>query len=167
MEYEFLVDNILQTITLDKKEGQFSVSIGNRSFNADIQRISPTEISLLIGNNSYRVFIAREGEIRHIFLKGAHFVIAEPAQEPSGHHEGELSAQEDSLLVKAPMPGKVIKVNVKENDAVRKNQTLAIVEAMKMENEIKSSIEAVVKKVYVAAGELVDAEKIIIELDLA
>ena len=57
------------------------------------------------------------------------------------------------------MPGKVIKVNVAEGDEVRKNQTLVIVEAMKMENEIKTASMGVVKKIYVAAGDLVDAEQ--------
>ncbi len=64
------------------------------------------------------------------------------------------------------MPGKVIKVSVSENETVRKNQTLAIVEAMKMENEIKSSIEGYVKKIFVSAGDLVDSEKPLIELSL-
>ncbi|TET66957.1 MAG: hypothetical protein E3J56_13605 [Candidatus Aminicenantes bacterium] len=63
------------------------------------------------------------------------------------------------------MPGKVIKINVSEKEEVRKNQTLAIVEAMKMENEIKSSIEGYVKKIFVSEGDLVDSEKPLIELE--
>ena len=64
------------------------------------------------------------------------------------------------------MPGKVIKINVSEKEDIRKNQTLAIVEAMKMENEIKSTIEGYVKKIFVSAGDLVDSENPIIELAL-
>ncbi len=67
-------------------------------------------------------------------------------------------------LVKAPMPGRVIKLLVAEGDMVRKNQTLAIVEAMKMENEIKSACEAKVRRIFVAAGELVDSDRPLIEL---
>ena len=63
------------------------------------------------------------------------------------------------------MPGKVIKINVSENEKVRKNQTLAIVEAMKMENEIKSSIDGTVKKIFAADGDLVDSENPLIELE--
>jgi biotin carboxyl carrier protein len=68
-------------------------------------------------------------------------------------------------VVKAPMPGKIIKVYVKEKEEVRKNQTLAIVEAMKMENEIKSTIDGLVKKIHVAEGDLVDSDMPIIELE--
>ncbi|MCK4338015.1 MAG: biotin/lipoyl-binding protein [Candidatus Aminicenantes bacterium] len=69
------------------------------------------------------------------------------------------------LIVKAPMPGKIIQINVEEGQQVRKNQTLAIVEAMKMENEIKAGVEAVVKKILVETGDLVDPEKVLIELE--
>jgi biotin carboxyl carrier protein len=51
-------------------------------------------------------------------------------------------------------------------EEVRKNQTLAIVEAMKMQNEINSSIEGYVKKIFVSAGDLVDSERPLIELSL-
>ena len=67
-------------------------------------------------------------------------------------------------MITAPMPGKVIKINVAEAEEIRKNQTLAIVEAMKMENEIKSSIEGFVKKIFVSAGELVDSSKPLLEI---
>ena len=63
------------------------------------------------------------------------------------------------------MPGKVTKVPVSEGQEVRKNQTLVIVEAMKMENEIKASIDGVVKKVHVAVGDLVDAERPLVEVE--
>jgi len=63
------------------------------------------------------------------------------------------------------MPGKVIKVQVTVGESVRKNQTLVIVEAMKMENEIRSAIEGVVRKIHVAAGDLVDPERPMIELE--
>ncbi len=67
-------------------------------------------------------------------------------------------------MIKAPMPGKVIKIDVSEKEEVRKNQTLVVVEAMKMENEIKSTIDGYVKKIFVSAGDLVDSEKPLIEL---
>jgi len=63
------------------------------------------------------------------------------------------------------MPGKVTKIAVVEGEEVRKNQTLVIVEAMKMENEIKTAIDGVVKKIHVAVGDLVDSERPLIEVE--
>ena len=55
-------------------------------------------------------------------------------------------------LVKAPIPGKVLKILVAEGDKVSEGQTLIVFEAMKMENEIKAPVSGVVKKIYVSEG---------------
>ena len=165
MEFEFFVDNILHKISLEQKQGLFVISEEKRSFEIDMRWISSNSISLLIGDRSSLVFIARDKDKKYIFLDGHQFMIQEPGEEMKSFQRPEDKVHEGKLLVTAPMPGKVIKINVAEKEEVRKNQTLAIVEAMKMENEIKSSIEGFVKKIFVAAGDLVDSEKPLIELE--
>lgn len=165
MEFEFLVNGILRKITLEKKEGLFVFLDGENAFEADVQYVSSHEISVLIGNRCYQVFLAKHKDCRHILIDGESFTVKEPTGEGAGFKEGEERTSEGTLLIKAPMPGKVIKVCVSEEEAVHKNQTLAIVEAMKMENEIKASADGTIKTVHVSAGELVDSEKPLIELD--
>ncbi|MBN1225087.1 MAG: acetyl-CoA carboxylase biotin carboxyl carrier protein subunit [Candidatus Aminicenantes bacterium] len=165
MDYEFLIDNVLHKITVEKKNDFYSVSDGDQEYETDIRYISDGVLSILIGQKSYRVCIARDKDRRYVSIAGQNYIVKEPAADQGSFAAGESGDQEGMLLVKAPMPGKVIKINVRENEEIRKNQTLAIVEAMKMENEIKSSIEGIVKKIYVATGDLVDSEKPLIELD--
>ncbi len=57
--------------------------------------------------------------------------------------------------VRAPMPGKVLAVNVIQGQTVQAGAVLVILEAMKMENEIKAPIDGVVKVIGVATGDLV------------
>lgn len=166
MEFEFLVDNTLYKIFLEKKENVFVVSDGKKTFEADIRFISPNAVSVLIEGRSHLVHIAREKDKKYFYLDGQQFIVEEPPQERESFKAGEEKTKGAELLVKAPMPGKVIKISVSEKEEVRKNQTLAIVEAMKMENEIKSSIEGYVKKIFVSAGDLVDSERPLIELSL-
>lgn len=165
MDYEFLVDNIVQKISVDKKDNLFLVSDGDQEYNADIKCLSPGILSILIRDRSFQLFYARDGEKLHVYLDGQHLVVREPTADQTSFEGGEAKSKEDMLRVKAPMPGKVIKINVEEKEEVRKNQTLAIVEAMKMENEIKSSIEGIVKKIFVSTGDLVDSDKPLMELD--
>lgn len=166
MDFEFLVDSTLHKIFLEKKENVFIVSDGEKTFEADIRFISANAVSILIEGRSHLVYIAREKDKKYFYLDGQQFVVQEPSQERESLQPGEEKTKGADLLVKAPMPGKVIKINVSEKEEVRKNQTLAIVEAMKMENEIKSSIEGYVKKIFVSAGDLVDSERPLIELSL-
>jgi len=64
----------------------------------------------------------------------------------------------------SPMPGKVIKVNVKEGDEVKRGQTLLIVEAMKMENYITAPADGVVEQVNVKVGEMVNSSTRLVQL---
>ena len=66
--------------------------------------------------------------------------------------------------VRAPMPGLVVKVEVAEGDVVEEGQGLVIVEAMKMENELRAEGAATVKTIHVAAGDTVDKDDVLIEL---
>ena len=166
MEFEFLIDNTLHKISLEKKENTFVVSDGEKTYEADIRFISPNIISILIEGRSYRVYFARDREKRFLSLEGKQFTVQEPLDRGEGLQKDEVRSREDELMVKAPMPGKVIKIDVSKKEEVRKNQTLAVVEAMKMENEIKSTIDGYVKKIFVSAGDLVDSEKPLIELEI-
>lgn len=164
MEFEFLVDKALQKISLEKKDNSYVVSDGERKIEADIRFISPNIVSILIDGNSYQVYFARDKDKLFFSLKGQHYTVQEPLESGDTFERGEERSQQDELMIKAPMPGKVIKINVSEEEEVRKNQTLAIVEAMKMENEIKATVQGFVKKIFISPGELVDSEKPLIEL---
>ncbi|MFQ5721811.1 MAG: acetyl-CoA carboxylase biotin carboxyl carrier protein subunit [Candidatus Aminicenantales bacterium] len=165
MEYEFLVEGQIHRLSLEKKGEKFIFSDGNKTLEADIQLTGSNIISILIEQRSYKIYFVKDKDKRYVYVDGRQFLIekAERAAEDF-NQAGSEKAESDNLMVKAPMPGKVIKINVSEKEKVRKNQTLAIVEAMKMENEIKSSVEGFVKRIYVSPGDLVDSDKPLIEL---
>jgi biotin carboxyl carrier protein len=66
--------------------------------------------------------------------------------------------------LKAPMPGLVVDIPVKEGDTVSKGDTLVILEAMKMENALKAVADATVKKIAVTKGQAVDKNTLLIQL---
>jgi biotin carboxyl carrier protein len=165
MEFEFLVNQAHHKITIEKKGNRFVLRHQDRSFEADIQVVSANAFSLLVGGRSYLIYVARDKDKKYLSLDGQSYIIQKPGQEGKRLDRGEDKAEKGKSMVTAPMPGKVIKINVTEKEAIRKNQTLAIVEAMKMENEIKSPVEGYVKKIFVSAGDLVDSEKPLLELE--
>jgi len=67
--------------------------------------------------------------------------------------------------VLSPMPGAIVKLNVKDGDLVNKGDVMLVLEAMKMENEIKASRECKVKKVFVEEKSSVDKGQLLIRLD--
>jgi biotin carboxyl carrier protein len=63
------------------------------------------------------------------------------------------------------MPGKVVKINVKVGDKVVKGQTILILEAMKMENEIKAGVDGEIKSINVKDGQALDAGTLMVEIE--
>lgn len=85
-----------------------------------------------------------------------------PYSAPSSPPKSE--PQGGANTVESPMPGKIISVAVKEGEAVEKDQLLLILEAMKMENEIRSPSGGVVDKILVCAGDHVESGEALINL---
>lgn len=78
---------------------------------------------------------------------------------PSGLNKGGAGA----LITQ--MPGKVVKLYKKEGDSVMKGETVLILEAMKMENEIKSGADGVIKSVNISEGQTLEAGFLMIEIE--
>lgn len=67
--------------------------------------------------------------------------------------------------VKAPMPGKVLKINVSEGDSVNEGDTVLVLEAMKMENEIITNTSGKVKKISVSVNDMVETDDILLLIE--
>lgn len=65
----------------------------------------------------------------------------------------------------APMPGLIVRVSVKEGDQVRAGQGLVVMEAMKMENELRATSDGIVKRVVAAPGAAVEKGALLLELE--
>ena len=90
---------------------------------------------------------------------------AAPAPAPAAPAPQSAPAATGSTVIKAPMPGTIIKVNVKAGDSVKKGDVLCILEAMKMENEIMAPADGTVAGVNVAAGESVQTDAVLLSLN--
>ena len=90
--------------------------------------------------------------------EGAAPVAAAPAAPKASGAQG-------SVQIKSPMPGNVLKVNVKVGDKVGKDTVVAVLEAMKMENEIFAGQDGTIASVEVAQGASVTADQVLITLN--
>lgn len=78
--------------------------------------------------------------------------------------ESQGSAIQSSKAVKSSMPGKVVRIMCKEGDVVTKNQPILIIEAMKMENEIRAPLGGVVGQIAVAEGKKVETGELLVKI---
>ena len=154
---------------LEVELGPEGVKLDGREVHPDLQEMDGTEVhTLLLGGRSHRVLASRVGSGEwSLHLSGRH-LRAEVVDERTRAIRAATGAREGGRgpkSLRAPMPGLVVKVEVGEGEDVRPGQGLVIVEAMKMENELKSDAEGRVKQVLVAAGEAVDKDQVLVEFE--
>ncbi|HLR91709.1 MAG TPA: biotin/lipoyl-containing protein [Atopostipes sp.] len=76
----------------------------------------------------------------------------------------EPTIKEDSTIVKAPMAGTILAVNVSPGQKIVQGETLIVLEAMKMENEIVAPVDGVVEDIYVSKNERVESDQVLLSL---
>lgn len=92
------------------------------------------------------------------------FDISDLARSSSGTSSRQKKNLKPNHLIKAPMPGKITKVFIKDGDPVEKSQALLVMEAMKMEYTLKSDLNTVVEKLNVKVGDQVILGHLLIQL---
>ena len=150
-------------ISVDSSRGTASVKIGDETLEGEVLRLTPNALSIRLGNRRRTAFIARSDEKIFVHVGGQLFEFTEAGAERHGFAGGAGVTGDGS--VSSPMPGRVVKIPVAEGQEVEKNQILVIVEAMKMENPLKSSVAGTVSKIHFSEGDLVDAGKPIVEVE--
>jgi len=138
------------------------VRIGDRELVAEFTPNADGGGILAIDGRRYPVYGARRKESIFISVGPASFEF-KPAEASARRRARGLAAAE----IVAPMPGKVLKVMVREGDLVEAGQALVVIEAMKMETTLAAESAALVKHVRVAEGDAVDHGGVLIELSPA
>lgn len=133
----------------------------------DLVKTGPGQYSLVLNGRSHRVLVLKEDrENKTARLRiGAHTysVRLEDEQHHLMHMLGlDKAARTVVKEIKAPMPGLVLKLLVKEGDTVKKNDPVLILEAMKMENVIKSPGEGTVGKLHAAERTAVEKGQLLV-----
>ena len=91
--------------------------------------------------------------------------VAAPVATPAPKAAPAPSGNAGATAIKAPMPGTVVKINVKAGDAVKKGDVLCVLEAMKMENDIMAPADGVVASVETSQGASVATDAVLVTLN--
>jgi biotin carboxyl carrier protein len=141
----------------------YRVSVDGNEFIVDGKKTGRTNYSLIVDNRSFEIEVDNTDDIYRVLVDGRtyHINLVDERRTRVGGTQSALQLQ-GRQRVSVPMPGKVIAVLVAEGDSVEKGQGLAIVEAMKMENEVHSPIAGVVKEIRVKPGDTVEGGAVLV-----
>jgi len=153
MKLQASLEGRVTEVELDRDGSRLTLRLEDgREVEADLVQARPGVYSLLVGTRVFDLPVERDAEGRFtVWLGGARREVA--VRDPRRYlRDATAFGAEGPSVVTAAMPGKVVEVLVAEGDEVETGQGLLVVEAMKMQNEIKSPRSGRVASVAVAAG---------------
>jgi biotin carboxyl carrier protein len=162
MKFEVHLDSAAgktsHVVDLQKDGASYKVFLDGQLVDANVMLAAPHAVSVLLNGAAFEIHIAPSLDGAYKLQTGPHEFQAE-VRDPRawrGRKHGALEVEGRQQIL-APMPGKVIRLLVKVGDEVEAGQGLLVVEAMKMQNEIRSPKKGKVERLQAEEGQLVNA----------
>jgi biotin carboxyl carrier protein len=142
----------------DEGHGTLLLTVEGKRHEVDALALDHGAVSLLVDRQVYDVEFDEVGEDVQVLVRGEVFRVDVADERSLRLRAGATPLKvEGRVTLTAPMPGKVVRVLVKQGDSVIEGQGLVVVEAMKMENELKSPKAGTVTEVLAREGTTVEA----------
>jgi len=168
MRYLATIDGAEQELEIEElpAAGSFQIRLGEREFDADLRQVGPSSFSIIVGERSFDFDVVREGEETIVSSRsGVTRLTLEDAGRRLMRAGGKGRTVSGRVEMKAMMPGRVVSVLVQAGDEVQTDQGVLVVEAMKMENELKSPKAGKVVEVRVVAGQTVEKGELLVIIE--
>jgi biotin carboxyl carrier protein len=160
MIYDILIDKKTYRMELDRTAEAWSCQLNGESIDVDAVPIRPGVLSLRLANRSYEVKCEPfEGNLR--IWVGRESIKVEVRDPRSLRGRSRAGEEQGARKLVAPMPGKVVRISVEQGAQVEAGAGILVVEAMKMQNEVKSPKKGTVQKIMVILGAAVNAGDIL------
>lgn len=152
---------------LDKEGSKYRALIDGREYEFDVVRVEPGIYSVLHNGKSTNMEMIEVGKANHYSVKTLtsqyEVEVIDALTRYRNNTKGDLAASGN--VIATPMPGKVVRIPVKEGEEVEAGQTVITISAMKMESEYKSAFRGTVKRILVNEGDTIEGHQPLIELE--
>jgi biotin carboxyl carrier protein len=165
VQYEVEINGRLRQVAVQRAGGHLTASVDGIVRHVDVARIDAQNLSLVVddGAATYDIGVANDAATGLLHVRIGTLVMdvaVNAGRRRRRDHRADAGAGPQRIV--APMPGKIVRVGVKTGDAVRARQTVVVVEAMKMENELKAGRDGVVGELRAVEGASVEAGALLV-----
>lgn len=145
-----------------KAENNFIITYEGKSYEVRASFITEEELLLIINNRVYNILVQSNAVAHHVIIGERNYQVEKKPSFPLLREQKAVSRWRE---VKISMPGKVVAVQVENGTLVKEGQPILILEAMKMQNEIKAPRDGRVMNLKVKPGDTVEAGTVLFTLD--
>ncbi len=165
MRYEVEIGGRRRQVDVTRRGGRFAVTLDGRTHDVDVARIDAQTLSLIVDNvwpSDASIAANPAGGRLDVQVGGVTVPVGVNGRRHLARTDDRGAAGSGPQRVAAPMSGKVVRVPVAVGDAVRARQPVVVVEAMKMENELRAARDGTVAEVHAREGMSVDAGALLV-----
>ena len=165
MIYEVTIAEKVYRVELVRTEQEWKCKLDGRELPLDVVSAQDGMLSLLLQGKSYEVKQETVGAESNVVVGQERFSasVRDPRSFRSRRRAG--ASEQGVMKIKAPMPGKVVRILAPVGSQVETGQSVVVIEAMKMQNELKAPKTGVVKKINVEEGAAVEAGQALAEVE--
>ncbi len=165
MIYEVTIAEKVYRVELVRTEQEWKCKLDGRELPLDVVSAQDGMLSLLLQGKSYEVKQETVGAESNMVVGQERFSasVRDPRSFRSRRRAG--ASEQGVMKIKAPMPGKVVRILAPVGSQVETGQSVVVIEAMKMQNELKAPKTGVVKKINVEEGAAVEAGQALAEVE--
>jgi biotin carboxyl carrier protein len=165
MIYEVTIAEKVYRVELVRTEQEWKCKLDGRELPLDVVSAQDGMLSLLLQGKSYEVKQETVGAESNVVVGQERFSasVRDPRSFRSRRRSG--ASEQGVMKIKAPMPGKVVRILALVGSQVEIGQSVVVIEAMKMQNELKAPKTGVVKKINVEEGAAVEAGQALAEVE--
>ncbi len=157
MLYEILIDGKPHKLDLTREGDQWLCTVDGEPVEVNAIVTRPDVLSIVIEGHAYEVKRERTPNDTHLWVKNSRFAVEVRDPRSLRSRKAKAGSTEGPQKIAAPMPGKIVRILAPVGTTVEAGQGIIVVEAMKMQNEMKSPKAGKVKQVLVAENATVNA----------
>jgi biotin carboxyl carrier protein len=169
MSIEIRLDKRIASVEIIKQfENLLQIKVDNKIYLVDLMHNDEGIFSILENGRSYNIELVPHTKPKHYTaytLYDSYDIEVIDAESRYRRNRSSATQMISENIIASPMPGKVVKILVKQGDEVKKGDTLITISAMKMESEYKSPIDGKIVKIFVNEGNTIEANQVLIEIE--
>ncbi len=154
MTYTFKIKDQVFSVEIEQEKDQTIVKINEKDIPVEFEKIDNNLYSIILNGKSLTIGVLKNGNSIQVFMDGDLFEIEAISERDQRKSSQVLSGVQEII---SPMPSRVVKILKEIGDQVAADEGIVVVEAMKMESELKSPIEGKVTDILVNEGDAVEA----------
>ncbi len=160
MTYSFKLDNQIYKVNIEEDDSGVVVEISGEEYPVEYTKLDDNLYSIIINDKSFTIGTFKQGKQIQVFHAGNLYEL----EAISDRELSKSGAMGSGLEIISPMPSRVVKLLKSEGDTVEEGESVVVVEAMKMESELKALQAGTIKTIKVSEGDAVEAKTLLVVL---